>query len=344
MNRNMLSMLAFPLFLGCNEYEIKNLDNVWGEPNPPVLESPTQQDRSIQSPIPAVDVLFVVDNSCSMIQEQGDLTDNFDIFIEYFVGSEFDWHVGVVSTDMVTPGHSGRLRNSNGVRFIDESVPNPVETFREMAFMGITGDPYEQGRAATYTALETLRTGYNAGFYRDYASLAVILVSDEDDYSGNQPVSRNEFIDWMLNLKASSDMVNFSSIVGPIGNCSTAYEEGTDYIAVTDAVGGIVWSICTDDWAGLLGELGMQAIGLKREFFLSELPVVDTLEVWVVFEGVTYTFDDGSCEDCYTYNASRNGITFNTYIPEPLAEVFIEYDVLAAQQYNDGDGDDTASE
>jgi hypothetical protein len=34
----------------------------------------------------------------------------------------------------------------------------------------------------------------------------------------------------------------------------------------------------------------MQAIELKREFFLSELPVEETVEVRVVFGGITYTF------------------------------------------------------
>jgi len=339
--RNLFTvLLTLPLFFGCNEYEIENTGKIWGEPNPPVLESPTQQDRIVQVTTPSVDVLWVVDNSCSMYEEQTALTNNFDAFIEYFIDSGLDWHVGVVSTDMDDTSHRGKLRTANGVRYIDENVANPVSTFRSMAQMGTSGSYNEQGRAATYTALETLRNGYNAGFYRDAASLSVVLISDEDDYSGNNPVSRTEFINWLLNLKISPDMVNFSSIVGPPGSCSTAAEEGTDYIAVTSAVGGIMWSICSSDWATVLDELGMQAAGLKREFFLSQLPVISTIEVWVVFEGVTYTFDEGSCDDCYTYNAARNSVTFNTYVPDPLAEVFIDYDVLAGQQYDDEDEDD----
>jgi hypothetical protein len=101
-----------------------------------------------------------------------------------------------------------------------------------------------------------------------------------------------------------------------------------------------MWSICSSDWSTVLDELGMQAAGLKREFFLSQLPVEDSIEVWVVYEGVTYTFQEGSCDDCYTYNAARNSITFNTYVPDPLAEVFIDYDVLAAVQPGDDDDDD----
>jgi len=237
--------------------------------------------------------------------------------------------------------HSGRLRTANGVRYIDETVSDPIATFRSMAQMGVTGSYNEQGRAATYTGLELLRNAYNTGFYRDAAALSVVVISDEDDYSGNNPISRTEFINWLLNLKYSPDMVNFSSIVGPVGSCPTAIQAGLDYLAVTEAVGGISWSICNSNWAQVLDELGMQAAGLKREFFLSELPVIGTIDVWVVFEGVTYVFDRGSCDDCYTYSESRNSISFNTYVPEPLAEIFIEYDVLAAQQ--DDDHQDTGS-
>ena len=341
--RNLLGfLLVLPFFFGCNEYTIENTGKVWGEPNPPVLESPIQQDRVVQVTTPAVDVLWVVDNSCSMYEEQTALTNNFDAFIEYFIDSGLDWHVGVVSTDMDDASHRGKLRSANGVRYIDENVTDPVSTFRSMAQMGTSGSYNEKGRAAAYTGLEVLRNGYNAGFYREQASLSVIVISDEDDYSGNSPVSRTEFINYLLNLKVSPDMVNFSSIVGPPGSCSTAAEEGTDYIAVTAAVGGIMWSICSSDWATVLDQLGMQAAGLKREFFLSQLPVVDSIKVWVVFEGVTYTFQEGGCDDCYTYDAARNSITFNTYVPDPLAEVFIEYDVLSAQQVGGDDDDDTA--
>lgn len=165
----------------------------------------------------------------------------------------------------------------------------------------------------------------------------MVVISDEDDDSGTNPISQPEFVDWLLNLKYAPDMVNFSSIVTPVGGCIDASEEGIEYLEVTEAVGGISWSICNSNWALVLDELGMQASGLKREFFLSELPVIESIEVWVEFEGVTRVFDRGSCEDCYEYIDSRNSIVFNQFVPEPLAEVFIEYDVLAAQQGSPGD-------
>jgi hypothetical protein len=343
MRRALIRLLVLPLVFACTEYEIGNKGKTWGEPNPPELESPIQLDRIVQAPTPSVDVLWVIDNSTSMYGEQAALSANFAAFINYFVDSGLDWHVGVVSTDMGNSNHQGKLRTANGVRFLDEDTSELLTTFKSMVTISSTMTATkESGRAAAYTALETRRNGYNAGFYRDAASLSVIVISDEDDYSGSNPVTRNEFISWMLNLKTSPDKVNFSSIVGPPGGCPTAVEEGTDYISVTNSVGGILWSICNTDWSTVLDQLGMQASGLKREFFLSQLPVIGTIDVWVVFDGITYTFDEGSCDDCYTYDPARNSITFNTYVPDPLAEVHIEYEVLAAQQLDDDGAADTA--
>ena len=56
-----------------------------------------------------VDVLMVVDNSCSMAEEQDKLAANFASFIEAFEGIDVDWQIGVVTTDMGSEDHQGRL-------------------------------------------------------------------------------------------------------------------------------------------------------------------------------------------------------------------------------------------
>ncbi|MBW2255177.1 MAG: hypothetical protein JRI25_11330, partial [Deltaproteobacteria bacterium] len=115
--------------------------------------------------------------------------------------------------------------------------------------------------------------------------------------------------------------------------CDTAIEQGTDYLAVTRAVGGIEWSICDEHWDQALEQLGMQAAGLRREFFLSRVPVVDTIRMWVELDDQLVA--EFALETDFTYNRSRNSVRFNEFIPEPLSEVFIEYEVLAGYQEGD---------
>ena len=85
----------------------------------------------------------------------------------------------------------------------------------------------------------------------------------------------------------------------------------------------------------------MQAAGLKREFFLSEAAVPDTITVAVTTDGDKEKFGD----EAWTYSGTRNSVTFSAYVPDPLAVVSISYETLAdAQAPERDDAEDTAEE
>ncbi len=84
--------------MGCSEYS---------------YSSKTNKDAFQQLRKNTVDVLMVVDNSCSMFEEQDKLAANFESFISAFDGIDVDWQIGVVTTDMVTEGHQGALRGGD---------------------------------------------------------------------------------------------------------------------------------------------------------------------------------------------------------------------------------------
>ncbi|HNH49287.1 MAG TPA: hypothetical protein PKY30_19730 [Myxococcota bacterium] len=327
-------MTTLLLLLACQQdYELygdKANAGSYNPPDPPVKE---QVDAITQVTIPAVDVLWVIDNSCSMAEEQTALRDNFDDFMKYFTDSGLDYHVGVVSTDMDNRNERGKLILDNGSdRYIDSSYDraDAVASFRQRAALGTNGSSDERGKDAAYTALTTEKDRTNVGFYRDDASLSIITISDEIDYS---QVTTTEFVNFLTGLKAGTDnVVTYSSIVGLTNNdCSTA-ERGTGYLEVTRQVGGIEWSICTSDWAGLLEELGLQAAGLKREFYLSLAPVEDSIKVKVKGDD---TYDPGS--DTWTYDPARNSVKFDAYIPAPLSVVEVTYLPLATAAEDAGE-------
>ncbi len=302
---------------------------VWGESNPPVIETPYGQDRIVQVTIPQVDVLFVVDNSCSMEEEQEALGANFDAFLDFFVGSGLDYHVGVVSTDMYDPLHAGALREVDSYRWLQEGVANPQGLLDQMVNMGTEGHWVEKGRAAAYTAVELLKESTNEGFIREEAGLHITVVSDEDDESDGSPISRQEFIDYMLGARDNRQLVSFNSIVGPATGCETALEPGSDYLSITQGVGGVDWSICTPAWDGVLELLGFRAAGLQQEFFLSQLPVEATIAVQVESEGAVTVFERGTE---FVYDAPRNSITFVDYLPKELDVITVDYKLLASLQ------------
>jgi hypothetical protein len=349
-----LALLALSLLgMGCqpDTGTFDEDDKVDGVPNPPNLETPVKLDKIKQITTPKVDVLWVIDDSCSMSEEQAKLAENFAAFITFFIDSGLDWHIGVISTDTDNGSKNGKLQGAAGHRYLEASTPNPVGLFAQMSGLGTSGSGDERGRRATNKALtDPLLSGENRGFYRPEASLNIIVISDENDYSANQP-TRNEFIDFLTNLKEDPELISFSAIVGPQTGCATA-EAGSEYIAVTNAIGGIHESICEEDWVPVLEDLGLQAAGLRREYFLSELPVPGTVDVWVRDGDYTYygidrlLLADGStvadhCETTacfkFDYLPERNSILMEEYVPSPLAEINIQYELLGAFQPEEGD-------
>lgn len=329
-------LFATALVAACSEYDIQGEA---GAPPvsalPPELENPVRVDSIKQITVPAVDVLFVVDNSCSMSDDQKLLRDNFPTFMAYFEGSGLDYHIGVVTTDMDAAKESGKLQDGGtGFDWIDPLTPDANGVFAAMTDLGSGGSGFEMGLDASFAAIEvhSVPGGANDGFYRDSARLDIVIVSDEEDQS--EDLTQAEFIAYLGGLKVSETLLGFSSIVN-IPPCCSLFDGGSPgdiYMAVTDEIGGIKWDIKDGDWTGVLELLGIQASGLKREFFLSELPVSGTVIVQVIdVEGTEFEFQEGAD---WIYSAPRNSVTFLEYLPPPLADVVITFEALAAAEAN----------
>jgi len=84
MTNRILLAIGGSLLLSCSEYG---------------YTSKIQTDVFQQVRRNTVDILLVVDNSCSMWEEQDKLAANFEHFITAFSGVDVDWQIGVVSTD-----------------------------------------------------------------------------------------------------------------------------------------------------------------------------------------------------------------------------------------------------
>lgn len=157
-----------------------------------------------------MDVLFVVDNSGSMAQEQANLATNFPMFIQVLNDSGLDYRVGVTSTGrdytytMSTPfgdipetqdgGDNGRLIHPAACGmarpWIEKTDPDPAGLFACAANLGTNGPSDEMPLGAMRDALEDrMADGTNAGFLRPDALLAIVLLTDENDCSYEQSVT-----------------------------------------------------------------------------------------------------------------------------------------------------------
>ena len=327
--------------MSCSDYDIMGPGDWAPADQPDQLGETFLEDTFIQRTAEASDILFVVDNSCSMIEEQNALNTNFFNFIQFFVDSGLDYHIGVTVLDEYQ-GQPAIGQLYGATRYIDQSTPNPIDAFTGNMTMGAGGwGNCEVGLEASKRAVTPpMSDGYNAGFYREDALLSIIIVSDEDDGSyydsecagGGQYIGYQEYIPWLTTLKGSHsiDMIHFAAIVGDAGGgCSSSWgdaEAGDGYLDVVSGLGAdhsSFYSICNQDWSDVMTTLGMEAAGLRSSFHLSRVPVEGTLEVFLdvlddgnevqLAEDPTY-----SQQHSYVYNRISNSLdfSFDTMPPE----------------------------
>jgi hypothetical protein len=196
-----------------------------GCPDRTISEVNPQQGRVEYKEIPVtlnrnVDILFVIDDSPSMLDKQINLKNNFPIFVERLnalPGGLPNLHIGVITSDMGTKasedalpgpaigqvgqggcsgtGKAGALQIYNAPvngRFLTD-VAEPGggrlrnytgtlnDAFGMMASAGAGGCGFEQPLAAMRAALDDHPA--NAGFLRPEAILGVFFLMDEDDCS-----------------------------------------------------------------------------------------------------------------------------------------------------------------
>jgi len=165
-----------------------------------------------QQQIKDVDVLFVVDNSNSMAEEQQNLAQNFPKLMQKLDQAGLDYHVGVVSSDLgagayglpsceTAGGDGGKLWNKVMVAgctppsdpWISKvggaaNVPggDVASAFSCIAQIGTGGCGFENTLESARRALDP-KLNVNPGFVRQNAALAVVLITDEDDCSAQKP-------------------------------------------------------------------------------------------------------------------------------------------------------------
>ncbi|MDZ4695400.1 MAG: VWA domain-containing protein, partial [Deltaproteobacteria bacterium] len=178
------------------------------------------------NPIRDLDILFMIDDSGSMKQEQENLQKNFPKFIKILQdikGGLPNVHIGVISSNVgagniLIPGNSacsfpggdrGQFKpptdsgledgnkfiisNNNGTQDNIVGAGTIADTFTKMANLGVNGCGYEHQLQSIRLALYENVTPTNTKFLRPNAYLAIIMITDEDDCSG--PPETNFYVD-----------------------------------------------------------------------------------------------------------------------------------------------------
>ncbi len=218
----------------------------------------------------AVDILFVIDDSGSMGDEQAALASNFAAFISAATSGAGDWHLGVTTTDLY--GQQGRLYGNP--RVLTPATPDVAQTFAQNVSVGIRGSGWEQPFASMAAALSPDNlAGYNAGFLRSNAALAVVIVTDAVESSPNSVAS---YLAVAHAAKQNRAELVSVSVVGPFtpsgAGCSVEGLDNGRYAELVALSGGAQADICTSNWATSLQGISQAVFGSRRSFGLSGTP------------------------------------------------------------------------
>lgn len=289
----------------------------------------------------AADVLFVVDDSISMSDEQSRMGQGFGDFAQALDDSDLDARIAIVTTDMDRSNpHRGRMVGDDP--WLSSDDPELRSAFAQRVIVGTEGSDKERGLQAAHHALDADELRQHQGdFVRDEAVLALVFVSDENDCSEDNAfpdesnaqlcadrvedlVPVQQWIRRFSAIKGPNRRVVASSIVGPAADegCAGSWP-GHRYWTVAEKLDGLVGDICANDYADVLYDLGTRIVGPIRVFHLSAAADPDTLEVWVDDQALP-----GDPVNGWTHDADYDTLRFDgDYWPPYGSQLVVEYEV-----------------
>ncbi len=297
-----------------------------------------------------IDILWVIDNSGSMETSQQNVANNFNSFINGFVTKNLDFKIAVIDTgawqtQFTNNKNQSRFRDGNsthsGVFVITPSTPNLVQTFMTNVMLGTSGTGDERMHSSFKQAL---LNSQNAGFVRPDSHLAIINLTDEDDFSHDtaQSIGHNyndpslipiaNYVSWLDQFTGTSGATRRYSVstVSILDQaCETQLNSGQfggRIIArrvneLVDATGGIKGSLC-GDFATSLNAIAANIIELSTQFFLDREPIPESIQVFVDDVLVNPSATNG-----WTYNPAALSVVFHgSAIPNQGAKIYVKYD------------------
>lgn len=319
-----------------------------------------------------IDMLWVIDNSGSMESSQANLANNFPSFIDGFASRGLDFQIGVIGTDafVALPQMSnyynayGYLKaraqpdwakfrdggsSHSGIYIMNKLTPNLESVFVTNATLGVNGIGDERPLQSMRVALES---PLNSGFLRANSYLAVILLTDEDDFShdGNtylenqysnpalHPISSYvSTLDTLTGSNAIRRNYAVHSIAIQDAACRNSLGSGRKIGVrvneMADATGGVRASLC-GNFATELELIADNIIELATQFYLSRVPRPESIVV-KINDVLTPNIADnpGPLTGGWYYNSAANSIVFQgDYVPAQGARIQVYFDPIGLGQ------------
>jgi len=279
--------------------------------------------------VPAkIDILWVIDNSGSMATSQATLASSFPRFIQNFTQKRYDFRMAITTTD----AYRGRFtanelwkrdfrRPPSGELFLTRDTDNLTSKFMDAVQVGINGHGDER---AFQSIEDALSHPGNSAFRRSDAYFAIIILSDEDDFSNpttafldphyndSRIIPTSYYQNYLSQFAGANNFGVFSISIldetcrNRLNDTFTERKIARRYHELVALSGGINASLCEDfgNSVTIISDTIIQKIPPATTYFLSREPNVSTLKVLI--NGIEILPD---ASNGYIYNPSNFSIS-----------------------------------
>ncbi len=239
-----------------------------------------------------VDVLMMIDNSSSMTTYQNRLADQTKGMIDVLNKLGMDYHIAVVTSDL-SGSHPTGGKFIGSPKVITNTTVNVSEVLKARIAQGSEGSDLEEGLESVKKSLSLTNPDLNA-FLRSEALLAVVALTNEDDYSRG---SSDDYLQFFSQLKPDFPkngnfgggrawMMNFIGVPNLESKCSTSLggsykEPGKKWMDLAKASGGRIESICESSLGAAVSNIQQLIMYALTDFKLDRKPKKSTLVVKV---------------------------------------------------------------
>lgn len=254
------------------------------------------------------DIIFAIDKSCSMDDNQNALANNFSTFITELSNYSTDWQVMVINDS----------NGCNQTGILTSSTPGYVSTFQQAINSSTKSQYTEKLLTPAAWAVDKTDSGEcNQGFLRSNAMLHIILVSDEPEQSSG---TWSNYVNQIIAKKGDAANVRISAIAGDVpGGCwsgSQSAEAGSGYYDAVNFTEGVFLSICSN-WASSSNlELLAEASVIQNTYVLDNQAIEETIVVEI---------NGSESSTGWYYDEASNSVIFDSNAPEEGDSVTITY-------------------
>lgn len=292
---------------------------------------------------PAVDILFIIDNSGSMGPFQEILSKNAQLFIDEFLGTEFiDYHIAVTSSSIGYPNYHGygqgvesdvhwylkdgelsecddlaKKNNYEYPNYIERNTPQAGECLREMMLVGTNSPTYEFFfNVPSYVFSRENRNDPSFSFYRPHAHLAVVVITDSYDQSTTGPLESYNFLKKELKKGDESKLHYAAGIVNlKIPQYECLHEEKPpNFSELISFFGsrGYQFNLCQYSYGKDIARFARHLVDSALTIPLEQLPDIDTIKVYYNYKGGSQLISNGL--QGWSYDIENNVIRLSRNI------------------------------